>query len=206
MFGNDPLRIHAARVGRQICGQRHAGGGHAVVGRGQSRRIRAQVVVAPFVDIHDLDGDCAFRASSYAGRRDVIRDSVVTKVAFADYAALGVVLRYAIRAVPGAVLAANTGVRVMYDDTGHGIFSIRFHRTADQAGRLQAMVAAHRQVMALHVGIVAALKLAHAPPVNRGRISILLVARHDAAFAADALRHVEVEAVLLAGTERALWH
>jgi hypothetical protein len=52
--------------------------------------------------------------------------------------------------------------------------------------------------MALCPGIVAALDFSHAPPVDRGRIAVLLVARNDAALAADALRHVEVKTVLLA--------
>ena len=61
------------------------------------------------------------------------------------------------------------------------------------------MVAADGKVVPLRRRIGAALDLSHAPPKDIGRISILLVARHHAAFAADALRHVEMKAVLLAG-------
>jgi len=66
------------------------------------------------------------------------------------------------------------------------------------------VVAAHGEVMALYIRIVAALQFTHAPPVNRGWISVLLVARHHAALAADALGHVKVEAILLAVLERPL--
>jgi hypothetical protein len=57
--------------------------------------------------------------------------------------------------------------------------------------------------MPLRVRIVAAFNFAHPPPIQRRRISILLIARHHAAFAADALRHVEVKPVLFAGLGRA---
>ena len=49
-----------------------------------------------------------------------------------------------------------------------------------------------------------ALDFAHAPPVDRRRIAVLFVAGHHAALAADALRHVEVKAILFAGFQRAL--
>ena len=42
------------------------------------------------------------------------------------------------------------------------------------------------------------------PPVDVDRIAVLLVARDLAGAAADAFRHVEVEAVLLAGLEGAV--
>jgi hypothetical protein len=50
--------------------------------------------------------------------------------------------------------------------------------------------------------VVAAFDLAYTPPVYVCWVAVLLVARHDAAFASDALRHVEVEPVLFA---RAKW-
>jgi hypothetical protein len=58
-------------------------------------------------------------------------------------------------------------------------------------------------VIALRVGIIAALDFPDPPPVDRRRISVLLVAGHDTTLASDALGHVEVEAVLFAGFERA---
>ena len=64
------------------------------------------------------------------------------------------------------------------------------------------MVAAHREMEPLRVGIEAALDFAHAPPVNACGIAVLLITGHDAAFAADTLRHIEVEAILFAGLKR----
>ena len=60
------------------------------------------------------------------------------------------------------------------------------------------MVAAHREIVALRVRIVAAFHFAHAPPVEIGGVAVLFVAGNHTALAADALRHVEVEAVLFA--------
>jgi hypothetical protein len=60
------------------------------------------------------------------------------------------------------------------------------------------MVTAHREIEPVCVGVKAALDLAHAPPVNGRRISILLVAGNHTALATNALRHVEVKAILLA--------
>jgi hypothetical protein len=61
------------------------------------------------------------------------------------------------------------------------------------------MVTAHRQIEAVRVWIPTALNLAHTAPVDVRRISVLLVAGHDAALATDALLHVEMKTVLLAG-------
>jgi len=65
------------------------------------------------------------------------------------------------------------------------------------------VITAHREVVALSIGVIAALDVAHCTPVNCGRIAVLLVAGYDAALATDAFRHVKVEAVLLAGCKRA---
>jgi hypothetical protein len=59
------------------------------------------------------------------------------------------------------------------------------------------MVAAHREMEALGIGIKAALNFSNPPPVDVGRISVLLVASYHAALAADTLRHVEMKPVLL---------
>ena len=71
------------------------------------------------------------------------------------------------------------------------------------------MVAAHGNVKALRIWIEATFDLADAAPVDVGRISILLVAGHHAALATDALRHVEMKAVLFPWLEcplRNAWH
>jgi hypothetical protein len=60
------------------------------------------------------------------------------------------------------------------------------------------MIAAHGKVESACIGIPATFDFANAPPLNRGRISVLFIAGNDAAFAADALAHIEVEAILFA--------
>lgn len=59
------------------------------------------------------------------------------------------------------------------------------------------MIAAHGEIVALRRRIYATFDLAYASPQDVGGIAILFVARHDAALTANALRHVEMEAVLL---------
>ena len=58
--------------------------------------------------------------------------------------------------------------------------------------------------MALVVGPGAAFDLADAAPANVGRVAVLFVAGDLAGPAANALGHVEVEAILLAGLQGAL--
>ena len=64
------------------------------------------------------------------------------------------------------------------------------------------MVAAHRKIVAVRFGYTA-FNLADATPENIRGISVLFVAGHDTAFAADAFRHVEMKAILLARSRRA---
>jgi RNA polymerase sigma factor (sigma-70 family) len=64
------------------------------------------------------------------------------------------------------------------------------------------LVAAHGKIVAAGIGVGAAFNLANAPPANLCGISVLLVAGNLAGAAADALCHVEVEAVLLPWFER----
>jgi hypothetical protein len=54
--------------------------------------------------------------------------------------------------------------------------------------------------------VEASLELADAPPVDGGGVGVLLVARDDAALAADALAHVEMKPVLLAASRRTQGH
>jgi hypothetical protein len=61
------------------------------------------------------------------------------------------------------------------------------------------MIATHGQVVPHGVRVDAALDLAHAAPLNLSRVAVLLVARDHTALATDALRHIQVEAILLAG-------
>ena len=94
----------------------------------------------------------------------------------------------------------------MTDDAREWILRVGVDGTALEAGRLEAVIAAHRQERAGRVGEEPAFELADAAPVDRRGIAVLFVARHHAALAADALPHVEVEAVLLARRGRALRH
>ncbi len=198
-FRGDPLRVYAAGVGRQSIRQRDARSRYAVSRRRQSRRVRAQVIAAPFCNVHDFDCDRAFRASSGAGRSHPVGEAIVAQVAFADHAAFRIVLRHAVRTVPGAVLAANACLRAVNHHTRRGVLGVGLHRTPDQTARFQAMIAAHGKVIALGIRVMPAFHLTNAPPVDGGRIPVLLIARHYAALATDALGHVEVKAVLLAG-------
>ena len=68
------------------------------------------------------------------------------------------------------------------------------------------MVAAHREVEALSERVRAAFDLADPAPVQMRWSVVLFVAGDLAAVAADALRHVEVEAVLLARRRRSRRH
>jgi len=129
----------------------------------------------------------------------------VAEIALANHAALRVVLRHAVGTIPGAILASYASIGAVNYYARDRIFAIRFHWAADQARGFQAVVAAHREMMALYMRIVAALQFTHAPPVDRGWIAVLLVARNHAALATDTLRHVKVKAILLAWLERPLW-
>jgi D-aminopeptidase len=94
----------------------------------------------------------------------------------------------------------------MTDDAGRRVFGVGVDRAAFQAGRLEAVVAPHRQVRAVHRRKPAALNLTNTPPVDRRRVGVLFVAGDDAALAADALRHVHMKTVLLALCGRAIGH
>src|SRR5260370_37144251 len=156
------------------------------------------IMQPPTGDVQDLDADRALRASVHTSRHRALIQPVVAHIAFANNAALGIVLRHAVRTIPGAVLAANAEVRIKVHNPCEAILRISLHRAADEARRLETMIAAHGNVPALRVRINAAFDLADASPIEFRWVAILLVARHHAAFATDALRHIEVEAILLA--------
>jgi hypothetical protein len=60
--------------------------------------------------------------------------------------------------------------------------------------------------MPLRKGINAAFNFTHPAPQNISRISILLIAGDNTTLATDALLHVEMETVLLAGLGFAGWN
>jgi hypothetical protein len=101
-------------------------------------------------------------------------------------------------------LAADTGIRVVKDKTADRVLPVRIHRAALQAGRLDAMIAAHRQKEPLRIRINSAFEFSYATPLQVRRIIVLLVAGYLTAVAADAARHVEVESILLAGGGRSI--
>ena len=92
----------------------------------------------------------------------------------------------------------------MKDDACDGVFGVGVDRTAFDAFGAEAVVATHGEVEAVGVGIGAAFNLSDAPPAEIGGRIVLLVASDLAGAAADTLRHIEVEAVLLAWRERAV--
>jgi len=146
----------------------------------------------------------ALWAGTYARRLATFGQPVVAHIAFSDDAALWVVLRHAIGAIPRTVLAADACFGTVQNYARDGILRIRIHGTSSQAGGLDAVIASHRQMQPLCVRIPAAFDFADPPPVNFGRIAVLLVASHNTTLAADAFGHIEMKAVLLAGQETAL--
>ena len=156
----------------------------------------------PLLDDLDLDGP--FGAGVDACWFEAIGKAAVAHIALAHHTALWIELRHAIGAIPDAVLATDAGIGGMQHDACDWIFGVGIDRAALQAIGIEAMVAAHREVVAAGVGVDAAFNLADAPPANICGISVLLVAGNLAGAAADALRHIEVEAVLLSWLERTL--
>ncbi len=123
----------------------------------------------------------------------------MTHVALPDDAALRVVLRHTVRTIPRAVLAPDASFRAMQHYTSDRIFGVGIHRTAFQTRRLHAVIAAHRKIRTLAIGVPAPFNLPDSSPINVRRIAILLVASHNTTLATDTFGHVEMEAVLLAG-------
>ena len=181
----DPCRRDA------LIGDREAALGHLCGDRG-----------FPVGDVDDFDLNRTGWTGRHTRRRLSLSQPAVAQIALADDAALGVVLRHAVRTVPGAVLTADAGIGAMQHDPGGRVLLECVHRAAAHAGRFHAMVAAHRQVRSVCVREPAAFDLPDPAPVDRRRVAVLLVAGDHTALAADALAHVEVKTVLLARTGR----
>ncbi len=159
------------------------------------------MVRPPGGDVHRLHRDRPGRAGPDAGRFQPLLEAGEAHVALGHDPAVGLEDRHGVRAVPGAVLAADALVGLMGDDTV-GELDVGLGGAADQAGRLEAVVARHRQVEAARVGEFPTFDLAHPPPGRPGRQAVLLRAGGLAGMAADAGLHREGEAVLLTGFER----
>jgi hypothetical protein len=130
----------------------------------------------------------------------------VAEIALADNTPLRVELGHAVRAVPRAVLTPDAGVRAVQHDAGRRVFLEGIDRATAHTGRLDAVIAAHREIRAMGLRVKAALDLADAPPVDGGGVGVLLVAGDDTALAADALAHIEVKSILLAAPRRTQRH
>ncbi len=94
----------------------------------------------------------------------------------------------------------------MHDNAGTGVLGVGIHWATAQAIRIQAMIATHGKIVALGLRVAATLKLSDPPPQNVCRVAVLLIASHLARPAANALRHVEVEPILLALCQLPLWN
>src|SRR5262245_16298215 len=188
MLGHDVGHVHRRRVGWQSLRQRDTRCRQASISFGQAG-VRPALVdrLPPPGDVHNLNRDRTLGARVHARRGLADREAAVAHVTFADYAALGVVLRHAVRTVPRAVLTADTGVGAVLHDTGRGILRVGINGAALQARRLEAVIASHREIGARGDREPPTLDLFHASPIDRRGIVVLLVAGDDAAFAADAL-------------------
>src|ERR1051326_8241471 len=59
---------------------------------------------------------------------------------------------------------------------------------------------------ALRIGIPSSFDLTDTPPIDLRWVSILFIAGHHTTFAANALGHVEVKAILFAGEKWTIWN
>ena len=125
----------------------------------------------------------------------------MTHVAFADDAALGIELGHRVGAVPDAVLTSNAGFGGVKDNTGGGVLFEGVNGAAAKTIGREAVVAAHGEIVAVCIGPSAAFDLANSPPAEIGRVAVLFIACDLAGAAADALCHIDMEAVLFAWEE-----
>ncbi len=160
VLGAHPVRICFARVGRQVIRQRDSRRRKAVVCRRKTRSVGADgILLFPLCGFYDFNSNRSRRTGVHARRFPSFSQTSVAHVALTHDTTLGVVLRNTIGTVPGAVLAPNACLRTVQHDPCFRIFPIGIHRTANQARRLQAVIAAHGQIEALRVWIPAASRL-----------------------------------------------
>jgi hypothetical protein len=154
--------------------------------------------------IDDLDLDGILRTRVYTGGLEASSKATVTHVAFADDTTLGVELGHRVGAIPNTILATDTCLGGMKDKAGNRVLLIGVYGAAAKAIGREAVMAPHRKVEPRCVGPRTTFDLANASPSDVRGVSILLIARHFAGAASDALRHVEVESVLLPWAKRTL--
>src|SRR5579885_859136 len=104
----DAVAIDSVQLPCCAGGRRYARRRHGMVSRRKPRSVRLLGVLLPpagGVDGFDLDG--ALRARRCTGRLAAFGQPPITHIALADNAALRVVLRGSVGAVPSTVLAAD---------------------------------------------------------------------------------------------------
>jgi hypothetical protein len=92
----------------------------------------------------------------------------------------------------------------MQDNAGERIFGICIDGTSAQTIRIETVVTTHREIVPSGMRPFTSLNFTNAPPMNCGRIAVLLVTGDFTGTATDALCHVEVKAVLLTGAREAI--
>ena len=104
-------------------------------------------------------------------------------------------------------LAADAGVGAVAHDAGDRILGVRVNRTALEARRLEAVIAAHREIRA------ASRSGYHPPSISPTRRQLIAAGLPFCSLQATTQHlqpmhcaHVEVKAVLLAGARRAIGH
>ncbi len=122
-------------------------------------------------------------------------------MAFGDDVALFVVGGDTVGAVPCAVLTPDTAGIVVKNDTVVK-FDIAVGGASDEAGGIDAVVAAHGVKEQQSIREAPSLHLAHTAPFDIAWVVILLIARHFTTTASDARRSIEVEAVLFPFIQR----
>ena len=160
------------------------------------------MVAAPFELVDNLDLDCTFRTGINASGFEAGGETAVAHIALAYNATLRIELRHRIRAVPNTVLATDAGIGGVHYDTRNRVLLVGIYGASPQAFCREAMVTSHRQIVAYSLRPGASLDLSDAAPAQIGRVAVLFIACDLAGAAADALGHVEVEAILFSGIKR----
>src|ERR1051325_11030668 len=114
IFWLDAVQVCFSGVRRNSFWQSDTSGRDTVIGRRQPRRIRAGVISLPFLNVDDLNLDCAFWTGIHASGFTALTKPSVTHVALTDHTSLGVILRNSVRTIPRTVLTANASVGAVW--------------------------------------------------------------------------------------------
>jgi hypothetical protein len=121
-------------------------------------------------------------------------------MALGDDTAVGVEDRHFVRAVPGTVLASDTAGVIMKDDPVVKL-DVALGRTPFETLGIDTVVTAHGVKKLKRVGKRPHLHLTHTPPLDIGRVAVLLVTGNLTAVTPDTRRRIEMKTVLLPGLE-----